>query len=523
MESSRGVLQLPQLSPRSHSGLMDGASENEGSVDDADQPMGSTLAPDKTISMGSRPAVRSLCLQQFVPRYGGVRFFAIWRQHQPQRRHNQQPQPIVGDRKNAVSNLRVAGSRLAREARPQPPCSPQIRHIPHAAAAAGKRTSEFVCELFLQRYPIVTPTSSSGAHATSACASVDEEPRQLPDEEEGDVTDAGGEQRQSHVSESEGDDQQYWMNHVERGEKLVPLRINRDRRSKRRQRRGRDCVGEHDGNDGSGGESDDDSDEEQRELAGVKRVLERLALDPNVVIPQLFHMKRITVELLSRVNDVAGKSASPRRAVGLACEFFLDARDRQAHLAGVAGTQWENCVPTWEMLRFQDATAAKLSTFYSVIASGENSSDDDDDDIDGSNAVSKKKQQHALALRLFDELNPRFPSVQSPLVDATQWKFRSALLPPDAAPRFVGVEVPKKFRRGRFRPLLRPEQAVSVSRLHLSPRAPSPLASSVRHPLSRRFAADEVAPDPVAKSPKKPTIPRHSVVASAASATESSW
>lgn len=95
-----------------------------------------------------------------------------------------------------------------------------------------------------------------------------------------------------------------------------------------------------------------------------------------------------------------------------------------------------------------------------------------------------------LALRRFEELNPRFPSVQSPLVGEQQWKFRSALLPPDVSTRFVGAEVPKKYRDGHFSPLLRADQAASVNRLHLSPRAPPDKV--LYHPLSRKFADVEL-------------------------------
>jgi hypothetical protein len=461
----------------------------------------SKLLPGKLTE--SRSAARSFCLQQFVPRYGSVRFFAIWRQHQ---RRNKQPPPAAGDRKNAVSNLRTAGIRSAREALSQSPRTPRVHRVPRSAAASGK---PFVCDLFAQRYPIATPPGNRASNvlADAAHLSEDEEPRQSWDGVDGDDVDGTTGDHQLF----EEDDGQRWMDQVERGEKLIPLRIQPARRSQQRQHHGHDSVGERESYDESDGECDGGSDEEQYELVRVKRVLERLALDPNVVLPQLYHMKRVTVELLSRVNEVAGKHASPNHVVGLACEFFLDAKSRQAHMAGITGIQWEGCEPTWEALRFQDATAAKLSAFYASIASGERGSDDEDG-IDDSKSAALKRQQHALSLRLFDELNPRFPSVQSPLVDAAQWKFRSALLPPDAAPRFVGAEVPKKFRRGRFRPLLRPEQAVSVSRLHLSPRAPSPLASAVRHPLSRRFASDEAAPESPMKSPKKAPSPLRSNV-----------
>lgn len=499
MESTRGVLQLPQLSPRASREPIHATSESgdaAGADSDHDELSASKRSPGK--STEARSAARSFCLQQFLPRYGGVRFFAVWRQHHKRNKH---PPAAAGDRKNAVSNLRTAGIRSARDALPQSPRAARVPRTPRAAAASG---NPLVCDLFVQRYPIAPPpgsrASSHGVIADAAHLSEEEELHQSRDGVDGD--DAAAAAAVDHQLFVE-DDVQRWMDHAERGEKLIPLRIQPQRRSRRRPNHGRDSVADRgEGFDESGSECDNDSDGEQHELVRVKRVLERLALDPNVVLPQLFHMKRVTVELLSRVNEVAGKHSSLHHVAGLACEFFLDAKSRQAHMAGITGIQWEGCEPTWESLRFQDATAAKLSAFYASTASGSRGSDDEDD-VDDKKTATLKRQQHALSLRLFDELNPRFPSVHSPLVDAAQWKFRSALLPPDAVPRFVGAEVPKKFRRGRFRPLLRPEQAVSVSRLHLSPRAPSPLASAVRHPLSRRFALDEATPEPPAKSPKK--------------------
>lgn len=210
------------------------------------------------------------------------------------------------------------------------------------------------------------------------------------------------------------------------------------------------------------------------------------------------------VTALVRKQTVAGsvkQTTRTNKSAGLACEFLLDERNRQCYLSGIAGIQWDNCEPSWDLLRFQDATAAKLSATISACDRKSNERGTENDD-----AVSPKKRIMQLhSLRLFEELNPRFPSVQSPITDAVQWKLRSALIPPDAAPRFIGAEVPKKFRRGRFHPLLRPEQAVSVSRLHLSPRAPSPLASAVRHPLSRRFANEE---DEIGARPQAGGSPR---------------
>lgn len=111
------------------------------------------------------------------------------------------------------------------------------------------------------------------------------------------------------------------------------------------------------------------------------------------------------------------------------------------------------------------------------------------------------------ALRLYNELNPRFPSVQSPYVSEKQWRFQSPLLPPDISPRYIGAQVPKSYRDGKFHSLLTPRQADSVNRLNLSPRPP---AAFIRHSVSKQNAKLEtLKPGGVAsRGSRSPLLPR---------------
>lgn len=156
------------------------------------------------------------------------------------------------------------------------------------------------------------------------------------------------------------------------------------------------------------------------------------------------------------------------------------------YFSALAGTHWENALPSWESLRHVDPTSSAIATFLAARRSAKHSSVRP---WGSSSALSPsdpfREADADAALRLFNELNPRFPSVHSPLVSEQQWRFQSPLLPPDVAPRYIGAQVPKSFRDGKFHALLTATQADSVTRLHLSPRPP---ATVLQHPLSKRFA-----------------------------------
>ncbi|TYZ68487.1 hypothetical protein PybrP1_008876 [[Pythium] brassicae (nom. inval.)] len=190
----------------------------------------------------------------------------------------------------------------------------------------------------------------------------------------------------------------------------------------------------------------------------------------DAIVSQLCHMKLTASEILNRVN----RGLHARQACGararIACEFFVGARDKRVYFSGLAGTHWENAAPSWETLRHVDPTSSAIAEFLHARRTTKRS---------------PAEAEAEAALRLFSELNPRFPSVHSPLVSEQQWRFQSPLLPPDVSPRYIGAQVPKSYRDGRFHALLTATQADSVNRLHLSPRPPVAL---LQHPLSKQFA-----------------------------------
>lgn len=210
---------------------------------------------------------------------------------------------------------------------------------------------------------------------------------------------------------------------------------------------------------------------------------------------------------------------------GLLCEFFVGALDKRVYFAGLCGTHWEHSEPSWETLARDDATSRAVSAFLDKRrrarhesahpthgssspkrpSASPSSSDGGPLDERASGSLQRTAtDQDLIELRRFSELNPRFPSVQSPYVSEQQWRYQSPLLPPDVSPRYIGAQVPKSYRDGRFHALLTPAQADSVNRLNLSPRPP---AASIVYPLSKQFAKLEQL-----SASRSPASPRRAVV-----------
>lgn len=208
----------------------------------------------------------------------------------------------------------------------------------------------------------------------------------------------------------------------------------------------------------------------------IERTLRRNGFDGERINPQLFHMKLVTSDIMNRVN----RAHENRQVCGIICEFFFGAVDKKLYFSALLGIHWENSPSSWETLRHEDAISRMICEFYESekrpisprrplrYADISNSTPSSPQSRRGRASIVEENE----SLQLYHELNPRFPSVQLPHVNERQWKCRSALLPPDISPRYVGAQVPKRYRCGLFQPLLTSKQADSVNRLHLSPRAP---------------------------------------------------
>lgn len=213
------------------------------------------------------------------------------------------------------------------------------------------------------------------------------------------------------------------------------------------------------------------------------KTLYDLGCDPDATVPLLLHMKLLTAEIVSRINRCCH---SARQVVSIACEFFISSTEsinpRQVVFAALSGIQWQGYDATWETLRHVDRMSKAI--YESVTLT-----DCSKDSPSPNKRHPQKTTRSELSLTLYDELNPRFPSLQSPLVAEKQWKHKSALLPPYVSPRYVDAEMPKMYRDGHFQPLLTPRQADAVNRLNVRVvvAQPSPVKMP-RHPLSRKHA-----------------------------------
>lgn len=196
---------------------------------------------------------------------------------------------------------------------------------------------------------------------------------------------------------------------------------------------------------------------------------------------------------------------------GILCEFFVGAKDKRVYFSGLTGTHWEGSEPSWEKLSQVDAISRAIAEFLAHkkkskqqskssalttttrTTSGKSSPFAANAMFPGAFHAGTQCSDASLgegdsALRLYNELNPRFPSVESPYVSGQQWRFQSPLLPPDVSPRYIGAQVPKSYRDGKFHSLLTPKQADSVNRLNLSPRPPVLLHVPPRGSLSKQYA-----------------------------------
>lgn len=209
----------------------------------------------------------------------------------------------------------------------------------------------------------------------------------------------------------------------------------------------------------------------------IERTLRRNGFDGERINPQLFHMKLVTSDIMNRVN----RAHENRQVCGIICEFFFGALDKKLYFSALLGIHWENSPSSWETLRHEDAISRMICEFYEsekrLVSPRRPLRYADISSSTPSSPQSRRGRASSMvedneSLQLYHELNPRFPSVQLPHVNERQWKCRSALLPPDISPRYVGAQVPKRYRCGLFQPLLTSKQADSVNRLHLSPRAP---------------------------------------------------
>lgn len=196
---------------------------------------------------------------------------------------------------------------------------------------------------------------------------------------------------------------------------------------------------------------------------------------------------------------------------GILCEFFVGAKDKKVYFSGLAGTHWEGSEPSWEKLAQVDVISRAVVEFLAAKKNSKRQyktlallTKNPNSPALGKSApfamfptaypagaqvsnASVEIEENA-ARRLYIELNPRFPSVESPYVSEQQWRFQSPLLPPDVSPRYIGAQVPKSYRDGKFHSLLTPKQADSVNRLNLSPRPPVPLHVPPRGSLSKQYA-----------------------------------
>ncbi|RLN84623.1 hypothetical protein BBJ28_00019884 [Nothophytophthora sp. Chile5] len=193
----------------------------------------------------------------------------------------------------------------------------------------------------------------------------------------------------------------------------------------------------------------------------------------------------------------------------LACEFFLGAHDRKVHFSALLGIQWDADPPSWELLRSVDPLSKSICEFYESTppSTTQRSSGSSSDRGDSSPLKPNiRRAADKWTLQLYEQQNPRFPSVQSSFSRDKQWLYRSQLLAPDISPRYMDTAVPKSYRDGQFQPLLTTQQVDSVTRLNLSPRAPASLAEvrrqqphlslSTRSASPRRRGTKEISTAP---------------------------
>ncbi|DBA00997.1 TPA: hypothetical protein N0F65_006258 [Lagenidium giganteum] len=243
----------------------------------------------------------------------------------------------------------------------------------------------------------------------------------------------------------------------------------------------------------------------------VEKLLRQYGFEPEKMVPQLFHMKVLMAEIVNRTN----RGMNARQLNGLACEFFLGAIDGKVYFSALVGAHWDGHKPTWEALHEMDSWSKWILDHYDRL---ERRAEEDRKVLQQIAASPRRRQVvgENVALDLYHQLNPRFPSVELPHVAEEQWKCRSPLLAPDVAPRYVACEVPKSYRNGRFHPMLTPRQADATNRLHVASARPSVM---VRQPLSNRHAdveglgagdSNRTRPLPTPSSVHKPTKSRRS-------------
>jgi hypothetical protein len=216
----------------------------------------------------------------------------------------------------------------------------------------------------------------------------------------------------------------------------------------------------------------------------TRRKLDDVGFDGDAAMPALLHIRLHTSEIVGRMNRARRSS---RQVESLACEFFLRTEAVSPVHTGVtysvffsalAGIQWQGHVASWETLRGLDAMSRAIHDTVSISSLPD---------------APRRRRYAGIAvdtnssLALFDELNPRFPSVLSPCVTEKQWKHKAALLPPYVSPRYVNAEIPKVYREGQFQPLLSPRQCHAVNLLHTMPNSFT-LSGGPRHPLSKKHA-----------------------------------
>lgn len=221
----------------------------------------------------------------------------------------------------------------------------------------------------------------------------------------------------------------------------------------------------------------------------TRTLLADIGFDVDELVPLLFQMKLLTGEIVSRINR---SSTTSRQAVSIACEYFVhtpvhtkmnEMLSPAVVFQGLAGIQWHGQEATWETLVAVDPMSTAIEKAYRSRNSKQRQAPRSPRSPKTPSGLDAN-----LSLTLHYELNPRFPSLQSPRVAENQWKHKTALLPPHVSPRYVGAEMPKMYRDGQFQPLLTPPQSDAVNRLMipLPNTQPSPL--SPRHPLSKKHA-----------------------------------
>jgi hypothetical protein len=191
----------------------------------------------------------------------------------------------------------------------------------------------------------------------------------------------------------------------------------------------------------------------------MKKIWMRFGFNEEILLPLLMRMRYLTSDIMNRVN----KSVHTKKMVALACEFFIGAEDNVVYFSSFVGLQWENQKSTWEKLRDLDSISRAIYEYYSFFSIP--STHDDHE-----KKTSQQLVRNIDLLAFYDQMNPRFPSIQSSRIVETQWKCRSPLLAPDVSPRYFGAEMPKSYRKGHFYPLLTEKQSYTVNRLYLSPR-----------------------------------------------------